>query len=227
MQKRDVQVRGWVSAETRSTAVEAEAGGDLTLEGYAALFDSPSEVMFGGRERIERGAFTRVLKSDELDVRLLGNHDGLALARTSNGTLELAEDDKGLRFVARLNPNVQAARDLHALVERGDITQMSFGFRADIEPVKREDGGNDWLIREVDELYEISAVTFPAYPDTTVEARDVAHDAPVGAEVEGENPDVVLAMRFDLARRNHGGAPEGAARRAGGPRSKDLRGGGS
>lgn len=223
MQRRDVEVRGWVSAETRTIREGAEASEGLTLEGYAAMFDTESEPMMGGRETIARGAFTKALERDDLDVRILANHAGLALARTTNGSLELEQDDKGLRFTARLNPNVQAARDLHALVERGDVTQMSFGFSADIERVDRKDGGYDWRIREVDELYELSPVTFPAYRDTSVEARGGYHEGPVGADCEGENPDEVLAARFDLARRQYGGAPEAAAGRAGGSGAEDLR----
>lgn len=175
-----LQVRALADVQTRAAGATAD---ELVVEGYAAVFEQPSEVMsFWGiewDERLARGAFTNVLAADDLDVRFMGQHEGNALARTTNGTLELSEDETGLRFRATLNPNVQEARDLYALIERGDITQMSFGFcMAPPSSITCEKLGHDLcaiehdLVTEVTRLFEISAVTFPAYPQTTVDGGE-------------------------------------------------------
>lgn len=165
------------------TGIEIRADGDaLTVSGYAAVFDSPSEDLGGWREVIKRGAFRKVLAADP-DVRLMVNHEGVALARTTNGTLRLREDTKGLRIEADL-ADTSVSRDLAALLERGDIDQMSFRFCVGPE-------GREWffpeesdelptrIIREFSELFEVSAVTFPAYPATEIGVRAVICGEPI------------------------------------------------
>ncbi len=100
--------------------------GVMRLSGYAAVFNDAS-VPLPFKERIAPGAFRKTL-TEMPDVRLLINHEGLPLARTKNGTLNLIEDDRGLRFDAEL-ADTQEARDIYTLVERGDVDQMSFAFR--------------------------------------------------------------------------------------------------
>jgi len=138
------------------------------LSGYAARFDSPS-VPLPFIETIARGAFRKTL-TEIPDVRLLVNHDGLPLARTKNGTMTLIEDDIGLRFEAEL-ADTQEARDLHALIARGDVDQMSFAFR-----VIRQKWSDDRKMRTLTEVSladgDVSVVTYPAYPETMVEARE-------------------------------------------------------
>ncbi|KLI28457.1 HK97 family phage prohead protease [Brachyspira hyodysenteriae] len=152
----------------------------LKLRGYAIVYNSLSEPLYGDlfRERINRGAFTKSLLEND-QVCLWGHDTRYVLGRKSAGTLILREDDKGLYFEVSL-PNTTWARDLKESVDRGDIKQMSFGFK-----VVRE----NWLdnketlkeygmpIREVEEitLHEISLVTFPAYTETNV--RDQNNDA--------------------------------------------------
>jgi HK97 family phage prohead protease len=140
-----------------------------TIGGYAAVFNS--ETMIGDffREMIAPGAFAETIKGD---VRALFDHDsGVVLGRTKAGTLRLSEDDKGLNVEIDL-PDTQAARDLVASMERGDIDGMSFGFRV----LRQEwDESSDValrIIREV-ELFEVSVVTFPAYDDTEVALRSL------------------------------------------------------
>lgn len=163
---------------------EAGNGEDFTLTGYAAVFDSWSEDLhtFAGtfRERIASGAFTDALKAKP-DVRLLFNHDGMTLARTRSGTLELSEDDKGLRVWARLAPT-QTARDLRMAMQRGDIDQMSFAFTI-AEDSWHEDHDTEEVERtivRVDELFDVSVVSFPAYPDTTAAIRELRSAADAG-----------------------------------------------
>lgn len=196
-------LRAHVRADVQTRAA-GNTGDELIVEGYAAVFEQPSEVMsFWGiewDERIARGAFTNVLAADDLDVRFMGQHEGNALARTTNGTLELREDETGLWFRASLNPDVQEARDLYALIERGDITQMSFGFcMAPPSSLTCEKLGHDLchiehdLINEVTRLFEISAVTFPAYPQTSVEGGERSTQAAAERSTSTDNAGATLA----------------------------------
>jgi len=157
---------------------ESGNGEEFTLTGHAAVFDKWSEDLwtFAGtfREKIAPGAFTDVLKRKP-DVRLLFNHDGMTLARTKSGTLELSEDEEGLRVWARLSPDQQIARDLRSAMQRGDVDQMSFAFTI-AEDEWREDHESEEVERtvvRVDELFDVSVVSFPAYPDATAAMREL------------------------------------------------------
>jgi len=147
------------------------------LEGYAALYNTRSKLLFNSfYEVIEAGAFDELLRSDELDVVLNFNHDNsLVMGRTTNGTLELRSDEKGLFFRAVL-PDTSYASDVYKLVQRGDIFQNSFAFMpaADGYKIEKIDGTKHELvtITKVERLRDVSAVTFPAYAETKVEARD-------------------------------------------------------
>lgn len=148
--------------ETRQTE-----DGTMRLSGYAAVFHD-SSVPLPFKESIAPGAFRKTL-SETPDVRLLVNHEGLPLARTKNGTLTLREDDKGL-FMDAVIADTQKGRDLYTLVQRGDLDQMSFAFR-----VVRQKWSEDRSTRLLTELSladgDVSVVTYPAYPTTSVEAR--------------------------------------------------------
>lgn len=165
-------------------AAEGDAG--MQISGYAAVWDSPSQVLgnfFGDGfvERVKRGAFSRALKSGQ-DVRALFNHDtNQVLGRSANGTLRLSEDDHGLKYEIDL-PETQAARDLYALVKRGDVNQSSFGFSIHADGQKRgeewmdpESGPSERTLTDVD-LYDVSPVTFPAYLSSSVSARSLWPD---------------------------------------------------
>jgi len=151
--------------------------------GYAAIFGKRSEN-FGTRdyplyEIISPGAFGDVLGND---VRALIDHSGglQTLARTKSGTLKLTEDEIGLRFEFEA-PNTQAGRDIVEILKRGDIDQASFAFQVDHDGQSFDDieeNGQDITIRtisKVTRLYDVSPVTYPAYPDTLVQARSVEH----------------------------------------------------
>ncbi|MCZ9840623.1 HK97 family phage prohead protease [Brachyspira hyodysenteriae] len=152
----------------------------LKLRGYAIVYNSLSEPLYGDlfRERINRGAFTKSLLEND-QVCLWGHDTRYVLGRKSAGTLILREDEKGLYFEVSM-PNTTWARDLKESVDRGDIKQMSFGFKVvrdnwiDDKETLKEYG---MPIREVEEiaLHEISLVTFPAYTETNV--RDKNEDA--------------------------------------------------
>src|SRR5262245_55045724 len=142
------------------------------IVGYAAVFDSLSENLGGFRERIRPGAFRRALAEGQ-DVRALIDHDpSLILGRTRSGTLELRETARGL--LATIDPpNTSRARDLVESMRRGDVDQMSFGFRTVTDDWHTEDGEAVRELIDVD-LFDVSVVTFPAYPATDVAVRSLA-----------------------------------------------------
>jgi HK97 family phage prohead protease len=136
--------------------------------GYAAMFDVLSENLEGFREKIQPGAFAKSIVAD--DVRCLFNHDtNYVLGRNTNGTLILEEDDVGLKITVT-PPDTQFAKDLVTLVERGDITQMSFGFVTNVE---EWDTSGEEIIRTLIELklYDVSLVVYPYYKTTIVGVR--------------------------------------------------------
>lgn len=152
-----------------------EDGDDLFIEGYFAVFDSNYQIFDGATESIAPGAFTDELTSD---VRALVNHDDtLVLGRTRAGTLTLTEDTHGLFGRILVNRDDQDAMNCYARVQRGDVSQCSFGFRILEEDFEdRSAEGVHWTIKKV-KLYEVSVCTFPAYTDTNVKARKDDLDA--------------------------------------------------
>jgi uncharacterized protein len=168
--------------------------GTMRLRGYAAVFNDDS-VPLPFIERIAPGAFRKTL-TETPDVRLLINHEGLPLARTKNGTLTLTEDDRGLYMDATI-ADTSEGRDLYTLVERGDVDQMSFAFR-----VIRQKWNEDRTTRTLTEVSladgDVSVVTYPAYPTTTVEAREALRTAieaiKEGRALDGESMIVVQAV---------------------------------
>lgn len=152
--------------------------GEPVIEGYFAVFNSDYFLWPGATERVATGAF-----ADELhaDVRALCDHDTrIVLGRTAAGTLTLTEDERGLYGVIKINTADGDAMNLYARVQRGDVSQCSFGFDIlDEEYIINPDGSELWLIRKV-KLYEVSVVTFPAYEETSVSARSA--DTPARRE---------------------------------------------
>ena len=168
--------------------------GTMRLRGYAAVFNDAS-VPLPFKETIAPGAFRKTL-SETPDVRLLINHEGLPLARTKNGTLTLSEDDRGLFMDAEI-ADTSEGRDLYKLVERGDVDQMSFAFR-----VIRQKWNEDRSVRTLTEVSladgDVSVVTYPAYPTTTVEAREALRNAidaiKEGRALDGESTLVINSI---------------------------------
>lgn len=146
-----------------------EDGEELRIEGYFAIFNSNYKMFADASESIAPGAFTNALNDD---IRALINHDTtLVLGRNTAGTLQLREDDKGLWGSILINPNDSDAMNIYARVQRGDVSQCSFGFDIlDEETEFLDDGSVHWTIKAV-KLYEVSICTFPAYEATSVDAR--------------------------------------------------------
>lgn len=181
-----IERRYFTTGELRATG---DGDAPKKLEGYAAVFNERSENLGGFREVIAPGAFTQAVKED--DVRALWNHDSnFVLGRTKSKTLELAEDDHGLRM-AVTPPDTQWAKDLLVTVERGDVDQQSFGFSV-------RAGGEQWhedeegvVIRTITDakLFDVSPVTYPAYPQTEVQARSVEWAQETGLLKRGQSSD--------------------------------------
>ena len=216
------EVRSRVEAEERKAPpvrtvsfdeIEVREDGDkIVFVGHAAVFDKKSEDLGGFRERIQRGAFRKVLDKDP-DVRFLFNHDvNHVLARTTVtsgvGLLELREDPKGLRTYAELVPTT-FARDLRLLVQAGVVTQMSFSFSLypDGSAVWDEEDGE--LVRTIisfDSLFDVGPVTFAAYPQTDASMR--ARALVRGVEIVDRDGQVVEPSLRDLAWKAHRGELE-------------------
>lgn len=172
MSERTRERRAFKGIELREADKPAD-GRIATLVGYAAVFNSLSEDLGGFRESIRPGAFKESLARGD-DIRALFGHDSNAvIGRRSASTLSLTEDEKGLKVEVAI-PDTSVGRDLVVSVKRGDITGMSFGFsvvKQDWAKVNRD--GDVVYRRELIavDLFEVSAVAWPAYVDTSVEAR--------------------------------------------------------
>jgi HK97 family phage prohead protease len=165
---------------TANVEIRATSDGKLGLTGYASTTETPYDVM-DFTETISRGAFKRTLGEDP-DVVLLINHEGLPLARTRSGTLTLSEDVRGLRVDAVLEPADPDVKSLVPKMERGDLTEMSFAFRATNQEWDEE--YTQRTIREVSiHRGDVSMVTHGANTATvgTVSARS--------ADAEEEKPE--------------------------------------
>lgn len=170
----DVPVRRQITMPATELRADVGAdGADMTLAGHAAVFNTRSEDLGGFVEVLAPGAFDAPLARGD-DVRLLVNHSGLPLARTRSGTLTLSADQQGLAVSARVAPS-ERATELRTLIARGDVDQMSFAFT--VAP-----GGDDFetvegtvvrTVSAVDRLFDVSVVTFPAYPATDAQMRRV------------------------------------------------------
>lgn len=165
------QVREVRHHDVTALEVRAAESGAVTFDGVASVVDTPYLVrdMFGEfSETIAKGAFNRTLKQ-KADVRLLVNHDGVPLARTKSGTLALSADPH-LRAVAELDPMNPTVAEIRSAMGRGDLDQMSIGFR--VRDQKWSEDYTEREIREV-ELFDVSVVTYPASPTTVASLRSV------------------------------------------------------
>lgn len=160
--------------------------GSKKIVGYVAEFNKWSEDLGGFVEQISPGAFRGTIKTD--DIRGLFNHNpDYVLGRNTAGTLALKEDKRGL-FVEIDPPDAQWARDRMVSIARGDITGQSFGF----ETLRQEwDESDPKIVRrtlhEV-KLFDVGPVTFPAYPQTSVQVRSLEHTLSIaGVDIQTLN----------------------------------------
>jgi uncharacterized protein len=138
------------------------------IEGHAAMFDKLSEDLGGFREKIAPGAFKESIKKD--DIRALYNHDAnYVLGRNKAKTLRLKEDDLGLSI--EIDPPEWSSW-IQESIKRGDISQMSFGFIVEADEWQHEKGKDTVRTLTKVQLFDVSPVTYPAYPQTSVKVRD-------------------------------------------------------
>ena len=173
--KMQIRTLDLCNLQVREAAAEDQ---NLYIEGYFAVFGSQYRFSALEYETIDRHAFDNALSRD--DVRALINHDTtLVLGRTTAGTLTLSVDDHGLHGCITINRDDSDAMSLYARVQRGDVSQCSFGFvPTDIETeVEREDDHDiiHYTIKDL-RLYEVTVCTFPAYVDTEVSARSELYE---------------------------------------------------
>ena len=170
-------VAGWNKDKDKREARPAQQlevreaqDGTVTVEGYAAVFNE--ETIIGGqwREQIAPGAFTNAIGRD--DVVFLINHAGLPLARSRSGTLQLSEDDRGLKIRASLDTSDPDVRSIVPKMKRGDLDKMSFAFVPTRQAWDDEEKMPRRTIQEV-ELYDVSIVTTPAYEATEIGLRSL------------------------------------------------------
>lgn len=158
-----------------------EADDSMILEGRAVVFNSP-EVMFTDedgieyKEQVDRDAFKDAQMSD---VILNMNHEGQALARTRNNTLQLELSEDGLEVTADMSKS-RASRDAYEAVQNGLLDRMSFAFT--VAEDEYDAKTHTRTIRKIDRLFDVSLVNFPAYEATSVSARSY-----FGAKAEAEH----------------------------------------
>ncbi len=179
MKKHDIPQRNERQTRTTNCKFSIRADGNAKrLEGYFAVFGSNYELWPGATESVDPHAFDEALSDD---IRALIDHETrLVLGRTTAGTLKLTVDKNGLFGSILINEEDQDAMNLYARVQRGDVSQCSFGFDILEEDEKEQISANGkytvhWTIKKV-KLYEVSVVTFPAYKDTGITARKAEYD---------------------------------------------------
>lgn len=184
-------------------------GDSQRLVGYAAVFNQWSDnlgVFYEVREKIAPGAFAETLEAD--DQRALWNHNpDYVLARKSAKTLELREDNTGL-WIEVTPPATSWARDLMVSIDRGDVNQMSFQFEV-LQDTFTYDRERDIIYRTLEKvkLFEVSPVTFPAYPQTSVNVRAAGDELAARAEAfrkqarDGQAPIAENGQELDLMQR--------------------------
>lgn len=157
---------------TNKIEIREDEDGNRTISGYAVKWEKNSHVLgyfMKFREQFKKGAFAESLIND--DQRFLWSHDASkVLGRVKNKSLRLEEDDTGLRFELDL-PKTSLGNDTYESIKRGDVDGVSFAFSNPDDHIEEFD--NDLPLRTVSKakLLEVSAVAFPAYPDSEVSAR--------------------------------------------------------
>lgn len=155
--------RRFVTGQVEARALD---GSKAVISGYAALFGKRSADLGGFVEVVDRGAFAKTLA--ESDTKFLFNHDeSTVMARRTADNLRVSEDEQGLHYEATVDLNDPDARRLFTKIEHGNVRGNSFAFRTLVDQWTTTD--DDYPLRhlvEVGPLYDVSAVTTPAYPDT-------------------------------------------------------------
>ncbi len=185
---------------------EQQEEGKQRADGVAILYEETTVLYEDDSIRYEevitRGAAEESLKKD--DVRAVWNHNyDIVLGRSSAGTLSLEEKEDGVHVGIDF-PDSQEGRDKYESVSRGDVNQMSFGFDILKEDVSDDRSGEKRIIRSrVDKikLWEVSPVTFPAYENTSINARDrvsTLREKAAALSPAGENESEVRSREIEI-----------------------------
>lgn len=169
-----------------------EDNGTIKVAGYAAVFNSETNIGGYFREKIAPGAFSEAVTRD--DVMFLINHAGLPIARTKSGTLAIREDSRGLYIESELDPEDPEVKSIVPKMRRGDLDKMSFAFRATSETW---DETGDTPLRTINkaDLFDVSIVTYPAYQDTSIGLRSLQDHQ----KIKHSTAPIQARMRMKLA----------------------------
>lgn len=193
--KREIRSRSLDGIERRTVTAPVElrdAGdGKWQIAGHGFLYNSWSEDLGGFKEQITPGAADDVMASNP-DIRGLFNHDpNLVLGRTAAGTMSVSLDAMGCRYLID-PPDTSYANDLRSLLARGDVSNSSFAFRIGAGgSTWTEDPESDLLLRSIVKfsgLYDMSPVTYPAYPTTTSGLTVGFSSSALTGERDGDGP---------------------------------------
>lgn len=139
------------------------------VEGYATTFDDPYVLFeYDGNKYMEQITREALLNADMGDVIFLYNHEGMVYARQSNGTLQLSLNEHGLYVRADLS-STEASREMYESIKAGLVTQMSWAFTVEEESYNEKTRTRSIL--KVRKVYDVSAVSIPANPNTDISAR--------------------------------------------------------
>lgn len=187
------EVRHWPVGELE---VREEKGtGEITIEGAPIVYGKPYTVrdhLGEFEERMHPGCATQLLKRG-VDCRLLLNHEGMPMARTTSGTLDLWDTPEKMRFKAKLDARQQLATDFAIAIERRDISQMSVGMIVGSDKWGQSGGTETRDVYGLEDLLDVSGVTYPCSPSTNIEmALRAALEAPVESRARLRNLEVAL-----------------------------------
>ena len=149
------------------------------VSGYASTFDTYTLFEVDGieyKERIDSHAFD---DADMSDVIMQYDHAGRVFARTSNGTLTVSVDERGLKIEADLS-TTEASRELYEEIAAGLIIKMSFAFKVAEEHY--DSNSHTRVVDKISKVYDVSAVSIPANPDTEIFARSSFFDGVIKKE---------------------------------------------
>lgn len=196
--KNDRQYRMVCLPEMQFRAVEDEEQ-PFVVEGYATTYDDPYILFeFDGvayKESVSRDALAG---ADMNDVIFLYNHEGMVFARQSNGTLQLSSDERGLHIRADLG-STEDSRRMYESIKAGLVTQMSWAFTIADDDYDEET--HTRTIKSVKKIYDVSAVSIPANPNTDIAARSY-WDGVISMEQEKRRRDLERAEQIERIKNN-------------------------
>lgn len=158
------------------------SGDSYVVEGYATTFNQPYELWEDYYEQVSRSAFDA---TDMSDVIFQLNHEGIVMARQSNGTLSVHPDDHGLAVRADLS-SIESSRELFDAIKAGLITRMSFGFVIADGGWGYDEHTRTSTITSISKVFDVSAVSLPANPETEIHSARSYLDGVIEARKKQE-----------------------------------------